>query len=172
MRTWRFKLAVVGLAVMFWSGVPAVLSPFQAVWPPARACAGELAKDLRLAGITIPRPPKGKGKQCVADTDFMRRNHMNLLLHQRDQTVHKGVRTTRFSLKGCVTCHAVNGEDGLPVTNKDPRFFCRTCHDYAAVKIDCFECHASRPAKTLRTMLPTTGNAVGALAGYLEELKQ
>ena len=44
---------------------------------------------------------------------------------------------SRASLKGCIDCHAssktgsVLGEEG----------FCSSCHAYAAVKIDCFECH-------------------------------
>jgi predicted CXXCH cytochrome family protein len=92
-----------------------------------------------------PVIPKGKGEQCVAETDFMRRNHMNVLLHQRDKSVFKGERSKRFSLQGCVECHAVPGPTAKPVTYKDPKHFCRSCHEFAAVKIDCFECHASRP---------------------------
>jgi|GEM_PF-814818 len=96
--------------------------------------------------LQIPHPRKGKGAKCVADTDFMRRNHMKMLLHQRKQTVHNGIRTKRFSLKECISCHAYT-EPGAsrPVSIKSPKHFCRTCHDYAAVQIDCFQCHASRP---------------------------
>ena len=93
----------------------------------------------------VPVPAKGKGDQCVAPTDWMRRNHMTMLKHQRNTTVHEGDRTGRFSIKACVECHAVKGVDGKAVTVTDPKHFCRTCHDYAAVSIDCFECHASRP---------------------------
>jgi hypothetical protein len=73
----------------------------------------------------------------------MRRNHMKMLLHQRDRTLREGVRTTQFSLKNCVECHAsrktgsVLGEEG----------FCSSCHAYASVKIDCFECHSSERQK-------------------------
>ena len=98
--------------------------------------------------VQLPKPPKGKGKKCVADTDFMRRNHMKMLLHQRDDTMRSGIRTKRFSLKECITCHAVNGADNKPVTVKSPKHFCRQCHDYVAVRLDCFECHASRPEPT------------------------
>ena len=109
--------------------------------------AAFLAPSAVLAGgwVQVPHPPKGKGKKCVADTDFMRRNHMKMLLHQRDDTMHQGIRTKRFSLNECITCHAVKGADNKPVTVKSPKHFCRQCHDYAAVRIDCFECHASRP---------------------------
>lgn len=98
-----------------------------------------------LAGVPVPDIPKGKGDKCVEDTEFMRKNHMELILHQRDETVHKGIRTKKHSFKECINCHAVKGEDNIPVNFKSPKHFCNSCHTYAAVKIDCFECHASRP---------------------------
>jgi hypothetical protein len=75
----------------------------------------------------------------------MRRNHPSLLNHQRDDTVRRGIRGDKFSLKGCIACHAVLGPDAKPVTIKNPQHFCRECHDYVAVQIDCFECHNSLP---------------------------
>ena len=99
------------------------------------------------ADSLLPEISPGKGEQCVAETDLMRREHMNLLSHQRDETTRQGLRTKQFSLKECVACHAVPGPDAQPVSAKSPRHFCRSCHDYAAVKIDCFECHASRPSE-------------------------
>ena len=95
--------------------------------------------------VPYPDIPKGQGEACVEDTDFMRRNHMSLLMHQRDDTMRKGIRSEQHSLKECLDCHAVPGSDTIPVTVEDPKHFCRSCHDYAAVKIDCFQCHASRP---------------------------
>lgn len=103
-----------------------------------------------LADSLAPVIPKAKGEQCVAETDFMRRNHMKVLLHQRDKSVFKGERSKRFSLQGCVECHAVPGPTAQPVTYKDPKHFCRSCHEFIAVKIDCFECHASRPDPTAK----------------------
>ena len=102
---------------------------------------------MAVAVGDVPKPdiPRGQGEECVADTDFMRRNHMIVLQHQRDETVLKGVRSKQYSLRECVACHAVAGADAMPVTVKNPKHFCRSCHDYAAVKIDCFQCHASRP---------------------------
>jgi predicted CXXCH cytochrome family protein len=101
---------------------------------------GGAARDTLLPVI-----PAGQGDKCVEDTDFMRRNHMELLKHQRDETTLKGVRTEQYSLQGCLSCHAVYGSDAVPVTAASPDHFCRSCHDYAAVSIDCFQCHASRP---------------------------
>lgn len=123
------------------------------------------------SGIFVPAPPKGKGESCVAETDFMRRYHMTVLNHQRDDTVHDGIRTEQFSLKGCIECHAVNGPDAKPVSIQSPKHFCRTCHDYAAVKIDCFECHASRPESDKAARLPSGQDDSAlhaALAAYLE----
>jgi len=68
-----------------------------------------------------------------------------LLLHQRDETVHKGIRTKKHSLKECFTCHVVKDKDNKPLTVSSPKHFCRECHDYAAVSIDCFQCHTSIP---------------------------
>lgn len=72
----------------------------------------------------------------------MRRNHMDLLTHHRDKTVRDGVRTKKHSLKECINCHA-SKETGSVTAAKDN--FCVSCHSYAAVKIDCFDCHSSKP---------------------------
>jgi len=94
----------------------------------------------------MPTPPKAKaGTKCDEDPGWMRKWHMKKLQHKRDQTMRHGVRTDKYSLKRCITCHAVKGDKGEYLTVKDKRHFCRSCHDYAAVKIDCFGCHASRP---------------------------
>ncbi len=105
-----------------------------------------VAPSLVFAG-EIPQLDitKGKGDSCLADKDFMRLNHMDLLQHDRDLTMHKGDRSIKYSLKKCVACHAVNGDDGQPVSVADPKHFCKSCHNYAAVTIDCFQCHASKP---------------------------
>ncbi len=86
-----------------------------------------------------------KGEQCVEPTDYMRRNHMKLLTHQRRETVHEGIRTKKYSLKECINCHA-SKETGSVTAAKDN--FCVSCHTYAAVKIDCFDCHSSKPQST------------------------
>lgn len=83
-----------------------------------------------------------RGDRCVEDTDYMRRNHMQLLTHHRDETVHEGIRTKKYSLKECINCHA-SKETGSVTAAKDN--FCVSCHSYAAVKIDCFDCHSSKP---------------------------
>jgi hypothetical protein len=100
-------------------------------------------------GVPKPLIAMGQGDSCVEDTDFMRRNHMEMLKHQRDETMYRGIRTKQYSLKECINCHVVNGPDAIPVTVSSPQHFCRSCHDYAAVNVDCFQCHASRPESGL-----------------------
>jgi len=116
------------------------------------------------SGVPMPLIAMGQGDSCVADTDFMRRNHMNMLKHQRDETTQKGVRGEPYSLKECISCHVVNGPDAIPITTASPQHFCRSCHDYAAVSIDCFQCHASRPDTEL-----SDGSHGGAFAGAAKQ---
>ncbi len=127
-----------------------------------------IAAPVLAGGVPLPMPPKGKGDKCVADTDYMRRYHMTMLKHQRDGTMHEGIRTKQYSLKECVTCHAVPGTSGRAVTYKDEKHFCRTCHDYAAVTIDCFGCHASRPGE--KAAASQKGGKHPVFAGALEKV--
>ncbi len=83
-----------------------------------------------------------KGEQCVEDTDYMRKNHMKLLNVHRDKTVIEGVRTKKHSLKECINCHASEKTGSVASAKED---FCVSCHSYAAVKIDCFDCHSTKP---------------------------
>lgn len=98
-----------------------------------------VAADKQPARVVVPLVEIEKAGLCVAPTGEMRRDHMKMLLHQRDLTVHQGLRDPRFSLKNCVDCHAsqktgsVLGKDG----------FCSGCHSYASVSIDCFDCHSA-----------------------------
>lgn len=108
------------------------LMPFGA-GPAAAADSGRTPRP------TISIEKKG---ECVAPVDEMRRNHMLMLQHDRDTTVHQGIRKVRASLKGCVDCHA-SSKTGSVIASKDD--FCASCHAYAGVKLDCFGCHAASP---------------------------
>jgi hypothetical protein len=94
------------------------------------------------AGTLLPAIEAARSGPCVADPAFMRRNHPDMLKHQRNETVHLGVRDQRTSLKGCIGCHASAETGSVAAARTD---FCVACHSYAAVKVDCFECHASKP---------------------------
>jgi hypothetical protein len=102
-------------------------------------------QPVTAGGGRTPKPVverAAKGEQCVADPGFMRRNHMDLLAHQRDDTVRGGIRGAKYSLKDCIDCHA--SVRTMSVAKAETNF-CVSCHTYAAVKIDCFECHSSKP---------------------------
>jgi hypothetical protein len=108
----------------------------------ALAWAGAEARP-KVDGVPKPTITEAvKGEQCVEPNDYMRRNHMKLLMHQRDETVIEGIRTKKYSLKECINCHA-SDKTGSVAKSKDD--FCVSCHSYAAVKIDCFECHSTKP---------------------------
>jgi len=107
------------------------------------------AEQARSARVAAPVIKIEQGEACVAPTDEMRRNHMKMLLHQRDRTVRQGLREPQHSLKGCVDCHA--SRDTGSVLGKEG--FCSSCHEYTAVKMDCFECHTplrQTPAAAVR----------------------
>ncbi len=89
------------------------------------------------SGVPLPHFTAPIGEKCVQEVGFMRRNHMNLLRHQRNETVHKGIRTQRHSLKNCLSCHVPNRQV------KDEEHFCKSCHRYAGIRPDCFHCHAA-----------------------------
>jgi hypothetical protein len=94
-----------------------------------------------------PRPvlePAAAGTQCVEPPALMRRNHMEFLKHQRDDTVRGGIRGARHSLKGCIDCHASTKTASVAKADSN---FCVSCHSYAAVKIDCFDCHTATSPK-------------------------
>lgn len=140
-----------------------------------------LALGLAAAGAfaagegRTPQPvivPAKAGTHCVADPEFMRRNHPDLLKHQRDDTVRQGVRGAAFSLKACVQCHASRETNSVA---RAPTDFCVSCHSYAAVKIDCFQCHASQPqgkVTAFHPVVPTGPGAAGVirLAGLVRKI--
>ena len=122
--------------------------------------AQAFAADAPVLGPRLaPRPviSAEAGATCVADTEFMRKNHMDLLKHQRSETVHQGIRTPRFSLKGCINCHASKQTQSVAAEAGD---FCRGCHEYAGVTLDCFECHnpkaQAKPVKAALAPPPAT----------------
>jgi hypothetical protein len=120
----------------------------------ATGASGAPAEATSTSRVPKPVVEPAKGEKCVEDTQFMRRSHMQLLEHQRDETMHRGIRTVRHSLKGCIECHASRKTGSVAASSED---FCQSCHAYAAVTIDCFECHASKPTSATRqslTLLP------------------
>ena len=77
-------------------------------------------------------------KECVAPTEYMKANHMDLLNQWRDDVVRRGVRVYtaesgrifEMSLTHtCMDCHSNKSE------------FCDECHNYAGVDPYCWDCH-------------------------------
>lgn len=89
--------------------------------------------------------PEWAGDTCVEPTPVIRREHMRFLFEQRDATVHQGVRTGRHSLRGCIQCHANRDSAGAPIPVNESGQFCKSCHEFTGVSMDCFECHATTP---------------------------
>ena len=116
-----------------------------------RAITLILGLMLGFAGLSVPvfadapEIPKATGEPHPEGNDWWRRWHMEQMKHDRDETMYEGKRDVSGSLTECFECHTVKDEAGTPVTYEDERHFCRTCHDYVAVKVDCFMCHRSTP---------------------------
>ena len=99
-------------------------------------------------GSKVPPP---KGDECVEDPEWMRSHHFETVLNHRDETVLKGIRTTEHSLKNCIECHITpNAQGEYARYSNSEEHFCASCHEYAAVAIDCFQCHADRPESAIR----------------------
>ena len=107
------------------------------------------AADSLLPEIPEAQARFSEAQGCVEPTDDMRVNHMQYILHQRDRTVHEGIRTRQHSLVECINCHVSDAPDAPRVSSEE--HFCNSCHTYTAVSVDCFQCHADRPVKTSGT---------------------
>ncbi len=99
-------------------------------------------------GKAAPAPepeltPKAKAaKVCVRDTEYMNKEHMQLLDVWRDTSVREGKRiyvspngtAYEMSLSNtCLDCHSNKAE------------FCDRCHNYASVDPYCWDCHIDNP---------------------------
>ena len=81
-------------------------------------------------------------KNCVKDTDYMKKEHMQLLDIWRTKVVRNGMRIYEnengkkyvMSLTNtCLDCHSNKTE------------FCDRCHNYASVTPYCWDCHIDNP---------------------------
>lgn len=102
-----------------------------------------LAVGFAVAVATVtaaPPQPKVYPERgpCIDEPVKMRRQHHVMLKHQRTITVHEGVRDAKVDLNRCIACHASPDTNSVAARPSD---FCLSCHQYAAVKIDCFTCH-------------------------------
>ncbi len=129
---------------------------------------------LPFSDLTFPEPARhySAEQKCVQPVEEMRKNHMNYILHQRDETVHRGIRTRRYALEECVNCHTAQDDKGEYVPINAPDQFCYSCHSYASVKIDCFQCHATKPVRpsTLNTPEADATDSTEKLSNDIRQL--
>ncbi|AGA67797.1 doubled CXXCH motif-containing protein [Desulfitobacterium dichloroeliminans LMG P-21439] len=98
--------------------------------------------------------------ECIESTEYMRENHMQLLVEWRDAVVRDG-KTTYVNNQGkefemslqstCLNCHNDTPETvyfTAETAKLGDNQFCYSCHDFASVEPDCWSCHAGpREAK-------------------------
>lgn len=96
-----------------------------------------LKVDPKIDTPEIQKLPEAERK-CVESKEFMRKEHMKMLIDWRDAVVRDGKtlyvnsqgKSFNMSLQNtCMQCH----------TNKSK--FCDECHNYVGVKPYCWDCH-------------------------------
>jgi hypothetical protein len=136
-----------------------------------RLAVGVLSAVAALAAIGSPAAVAGEGRtpkpvvtiespgKCVAPVEEMRRNHMDMLKHTRDKTLRDGVRGMKTSLNGCIECHASKKTGSVLGSNEN---FCQSCHAFAAVKLDCWDCHQPKANYKATGTAPADHASAGA----------
>ncbi len=146
-----------------WRGLRGTLGMLAVSLLAATLVTSALATEAPNAPGRVPRPviEMADGAACVADPAFMRKNHMDLLKHQRDDTMHRGIRAPKFSLTGCVNCHASKKTNSVIASSGN---FCQSCHTYAGVSLDCFECHSATPGAASNPARAAPASSISANA--------
>ncbi len=100
----------------------------------------------------IPPPKENYNDEtlCVEPVEVMRKQHFEFVLDHRDKTVIDGIRTKKHSLIECIECHITANAEGEYARYSEETHFCASCHQFTAVNIDCFQCHADRPEEAIR----------------------
>lgn len=127
------------------------------------------AKAAPVINLNTPVIQQLSDKECVESPEYMRQNHMQLLLQWRDAKVRDG-QTVYINSKGkaydislegtCLKCHndkpvvdSVASNSAKPnvsasnaatmnLTSDGSNQFCFSCHNYASVKPNCWNCHS------------------------------
>lgn len=125
--------------------------------------AADASSDENTSGPFIPKAQRrySDTQGCVEPTADMRTNHMDYIHDQRDATMHEGIRTKQYSLTECINCHVSAAPDAPHYDSE--KHFCNSCHTYAGVRIDCFQCHADRPVNSRFQPLSKSGATPVAL---------
>lgn len=125
-------------------------------------------------GAGFRSPPNPSGERCIEPKDFMRAEHMRLLVRWRDEVVREGSRVFvatngrrwEKSLKTCVACHGHADARGKSTTAAAA---CGECHGYVDAQLDCWSCHqesaAPAPELTRARVRPLDGSKAPVCAG-------
>ena len=123
------------------------------------------------ADIPAPKQKYNEETLCVEPVEVMRKQHFEFVLEHRDKTVIDGIRTKKHSLNECINCHITANAQGEFARYSDETHFCASCHQFAAVNIDCFQCHADRPEEAIRKAMnpnQTVDHESQKINNYLE----
>jgi len=103
---------------------------------------------LSAASGGINEPPEltlpANEDKCIEPVEFMRSDHMNLLIDWREEVVRRneriytasdGQQYTKSLTDTCLSCHSPKSE------------FCDRCHDYVGVQPTCWTCHVDPEAE-------------------------
>lgn len=97
---------------------------------------------------------------------------MNYILHERNETMYKGIRNEPGSLAACIDCHVEPAENGQIAGIDSDQHFCSACHQHAAVQIDCFQCHADRPQKYISRIDQSSASSIEQKSSEQQSIKQ
>jgi nitrate reductase gamma subunit len=128
------------------------------------------ARQVVTGGFAQPKTDLASlvAEHRMDDPTVMIRNHPRFLFSHREIVVHQGQdagqEAAAGNLERCVTCHVTKDGGGQPVGFNDPSHFCRGCHNKAAVTIDCFECHRSKPSPAGQAAADTPSRFAAAIA--------
>jgi hypothetical protein len=139
----------------------------------ALSCTAALAASAGSPEVDIPPPKQNYSEEtlCVEPVEIMRKQHFEFVLSHRDKTVIEGIRTKKHSLNECIDCHITANAQGEYSRYSDDTHFCASCHQFVAVNIDCFQCHADRPEEAIRKAKnsnKTVDHSEQTLKDYLE----
>ena len=127
------------------------------------------AIGIRMVFATSPEdipPPKENYNDvtlCVEPVEIMRKKHFDFILDHRDKTVVEGIRTKQYSLTGCIDCHITPNTKGEYARYSEETHFCASCHQFTAVNIDCFQCHADRPEEAIHKAMSTNTSLINTM---------
>ncbi len=119
-------------------------------------------------------PPNRGGERCIEPKDFMRVEHMRILVRWRDDVVREGNRVYvatdgRHWEKGLNTCVACHGHADARGKSTTAAAACSECHGYVDAELDCWNCHHEAAAGAAARARPRvwSGIATSATPGAL-----